>query len=218
MSRTQGSRPVFKMFSALALAAAALLVLPAQAAPPGYGMMGQGMPGCDMQGGGRQGQGMQGCGMQGQGMPGCGMQGAGRQGMGMGMQGHGPMSGMGGPGMERMLDSVDATEAQRAEIAKIMEAARTELAGQHDAGQALRAQMMGLFAQPTVDAAAVEALRKQMQALREVGSQRMTQAMVQASQVLTPEQRQQMAERMTQRRAMMEQHRQQRQQAPRQGS
>jgi Spy/CpxP family protein refolding chaperone len=46
----------------------------------------------------------------------------------------------------------------------------------------------------------------------------MTQAMVQASQVLTPEQRQQMAERMTQRRAMMEQHRQHRQQAPRQGS
>jgi Spy/CpxP family protein refolding chaperone len=181
------------MFSALALAAAALLVLPAHAAPPGHGMMGQGMPGCDMQGGGRQG-------------------------MGMGMKGQGPMTGMGGPGIERMLDNVDATEAQRAEIAKIMEAARTELAGQRAAGQALHAQMMDLFTQPTVDAAAVEALRKQMQALREVGSQRMTQAMVQASQVLTPEQRQQMAERMTQRRAMMEQHRQHRQQAPRQGS
>ncbi len=195
MSRTHGSRPVYRMFSALALAAAALLVLPAHAAPPGYGMMGQGMPGCDMQGGGRQG-----------------------MGMGMGMQGQRPMTGMGGPGIERMLDNVDATEAQRAEIAKIMEAARTELAGQRAAGQALHAQMMDLFTQPTVDAAAVEALRKQMQALREVGSQRMTQAMVQASQVLTPEQRQQMAERMTQRRAMMEQHRQHRQQAPRQGS
>jgi len=210
MSRTQGSKPVYKMFSALALAAAALLVLPAQAAPPGYGMMGQGMPGCDMQGAGRHGQGMQGHGMHGQGMMGYGMH-------GQGMRGQGPMSGMGGPGMERMLDSVDATEAQRAEIAKIMDAARTELAGQREAGQALRAQMMELFAQPTVDAAAVEALRKQMQAQREVGSQRMTQAMVQASQVLTPEQRQQIAERMTQRRGM-EQHRQHRHQAPRQGS
>jgi periplasmic protein CpxP/Spy len=201
MSRTQVSKPSYRMFSALALAAAALLALPVQAAPPGYGMMGQGMPGCDMQSAGRHGQGMPGYGMHGQ-----------------GMRGQGPMTGMGGPGVERMLDSVDATEAQRAQIAKIMETARTEMAGQREAGQALRAQMMNLFAQPTVDAVAVEALRKQMQAHREVGSQRMTQAMVEASQVLTPEQRQQMAERMTQRRTMMEQHRQHRQQAPRQGS
>jgi periplasmic protein CpxP/Spy len=203
MSRTHRSKPVYTVFSALALAAAgALLVLPAEAAAPGYGMMGQGgMTGCDMQGEGRHGQGMHGKGMHGK-----------------GMHSQGPMTGMGGPGMARMLDGIDATEAQRTQIAKIMENARTEMAGQREAGQALRAQMMDLFAQPTVDAAAVETLRKQMQAHREVGSQRMTQAMVEASQVLTPEQRQQIAERMTQRRGTMEQQRQHRHHAPRQRS
>jgi Spy/CpxP family protein refolding chaperone len=189
------------MFSALALAAAALVALPTQAAPPG------------------QGQGMMGYGMMGQGMPGCDMQGMGMRGMGMhGHGGHGPMMGMGGPGMGRMLAAANATEEQRAQIAKIMATARDEMAGQRDAGQALRAQMIELFAQPTIDANAIEALRKQMQAHREVGSQRMTQAMVEASRVLTPEQRKQIAEQMTQRGAMMQQHRQYRQQAPRQGS
>ena len=206
MSRTQRSKPVYTMFSALALAVGALLVLPAEAAAPGYGMMGQGMMGCDMQGEGGHGKGMHGKGMHGKGMH------------GQGMHGQAPMTGMGGPGMARMLDGIDATEAQRTQISKIMETTRTEMAGQREAGQALRAQMMDLFAQPTVDAAAVETLRKQMQAHREVGSQRMTQAMVEASQVLTPEQRQQIAERMTQRRGTMEQHRQHRHQAPRQGS
>jgi Spy/CpxP family protein refolding chaperone len=67
--------------------------------------------------------------------------------------------------------------------------------------------MQALFTQPTVDARAVEALRQQLLANHEQVSRRMTQAMLDASRVLSPEQRKQMAERMDQRRSMMQRHR-----------
>ena len=128
---------------------------------------------------------------------------------------HGHHGGPGGPdaalmgGMPgaRMLDSVNATAEQKAQIQQIMQAARTDLRAQHEAGRALREQMHALFTQPTVDARAVEALRQQMLAQHDQASKRMTQAMLDASRVLTAEQRQQIAERMQQRRTMMERHR-----------
>jgi len=69
---------------------------------------------------------------------------------------------------------------------------------------------MTLFAQPTVDARAVEALRQQMVQQHDQSSRRWMQALLDASAVLTPEQRQQLAERMKQRRELMERHRQER--------
>jgi periplasmic protein CpxP/Spy len=123
----------------------------------------------------------------------------------------------GGPGMmggrhgERMLDSVGATAEQKTQLRQIMDAARTELKPLREAAQGLHRQMQALFAQPTVDARAVETLRQQLQANREQSSKRMTQAMLDASRVLTPEQRKQMAERSEQRRGMMQRHRAERQ-------
>ena len=81
---------------------------------------------------------------------------------------------------------------------------------QHEAGRALREQSMKLFTQPTVDANAAEALRQQMLQQHDQASRRMMQAMIEASRVLTPEQRKQMADRMAQRRGMMERHMQER--------
>jgi Spy/CpxP family protein refolding chaperone len=69
---------------------------------------------------------------------------------------------------------------------------------------------MALFAAPTVDARAVEALRQQMVQQHDQTSRRWTQAMLDASAVLTPEQRKQLAERMQQRREMHERHRSER--------
>lgn len=120
----------------------------------------------------------------------------------------------GGPGMgmmegrmaDRMLDSVNATAEQRAQIKQITERARTEMQAQHEAGRALREQGMTLFTQPTVDANAVEALRQQMMQQHDQASRRRMQAMVEVSRVLTPEQRTQLAERMQQRRGMMQRH------------
>ena len=70
---------------------------------------------------------------------------------------------------------------------------------------------MALFAQPTVDAAAVEALRQQQLAMHDAASKRMTTAMLEISRVLTPEQRKQMADYMTQRSEMMQRHQRERQ-------
>lgn len=113
----------------------------------------------------------------------------------------------GGPGYGpapmagRMLDAVDASEAQRKQIRAIMDAAFTELKPQHDALRQLHQDSRQLFAAATLDTAAIEAKRQQMQAQHEAISKRMSRAMVDAAQVLSPEQRAKLAERMAKREA-----------------
>ncbi len=135
------------------------------------------------------------------------------------MMAQGPMGGPGGPGghggmfdgmMARMLDRVNATPEQRAQIEQIVKANAGEMRSQREAGRALRQQAMALFAQPTVDASAVEALRQKQLAMHDAASKRMTAAMLEISRVLTPEQRKQMADSMNQRREMMQRHQQER--------
>jgi Spy/CpxP family protein refolding chaperone len=131
-------------------------------------------------------------------------------GMGM-MHGAGPGAGMmGGRGMGPMggmLDSVNASAEQKAQIQQIWQAARTDVSTLREAGRALREQQRALFAQPTVDAAAAEALRQQMLAQHDQVSKRMLQAQLDASRVLTAEQRKQLSEQMAQRQALRERHR-----------
>ena len=115
---------------------------------------------------------------------------------------------MGNPRMlDRMLDSVNATTEQRAQIKTIATAAQTDLKAIHAQGKTLREQSAALFAQTTVDARAAESLRQQMLAQHDAASKRTLQAMLDASRVLTPEQRQSLAKRMAERRSMMERHR-----------
>lgn len=128
---------------------------------------------------------------------------------------HGGLMG-GGPGMfmgaqperidrmvDRMLKGVDATEAQRAQIRQIAQAAARDVRSQAEAGRALHEKARALFTAPTVDEAAVESLRQQMAAHHDAVSKRMSQAMVEAAKVLTPEQRQKLAERFEKRRSHM---------------
>jgi periplasmic protein CpxP/Spy len=120
-------------------------------------------------------------------------------GPGMGMM-------MGGRGLERMLDSVNATAEQRTQIKQIAERAMADMKTQHESGRSTRDEMMKLFTAPTVDANAVEALRARKMQQHDQASRRMSQAMVEASRVLTPEQRKQLAERMAKRGDMMQRH------------
>lgn len=113
-------------------------------------------------------------------------------------------------GFERMLDRAQATPEQRAQIRKIMESAHADLRAGGEAGRAQRGKMAELLAQPEIDAAAVEAARQQQVARHDAASKRMTQAMVEAARVLTPEQRQKLAAHATQRREMMQRHHQER--------
>jgi Spy/CpxP family protein refolding chaperone len=117
----------------------------------------------------------------------------------------------GGQGMgmylsDRMLDRINATPEQRTQLRKIAQDGANELRAQHEAGRALRDQMAQLFSQPAIDARAVEALRQQMLAHHDQASKRRMQALLDASSVLTAEQRKQVADLRTQRRAMMERH------------
>jgi periplasmic protein CpxP/Spy len=129
---------------------------------------------------------------------------------------HGAMGGpMGGPGFpmmmsDRLLGDIGASDAQREQIRAILDAARADLHGQRDAGAPLRQQALTLFTQPQVDAAAAEALRRQMLAEHDKASQRMLQAALDASRVLTPEQRQALAQRLGERQQMFERHRRER--------
>jgi Spy/CpxP family protein refolding chaperone len=151
----------------------------------------------------------------GPGMPG-GMKGQ-HEGMAGGMRGgmgdRGGMMGMHGGGghrMERMLHAAGATPEQRAKVHQIMKAAHEDMQKQHEAGRALHQQMAQLLSAPKLDAAAVEAQRQKLSAQHDAASKRMTQAMLDASAVLTPEQREKMVSTMKARKDMMERHRRER--------
>ncbi|HWH81027.1 MAG TPA: Spy/CpxP family protein refolding chaperone [Burkholderiaceae bacterium] len=127
-----------------------------------------------------------------------------------GMDG-GPGGGMmmfGGPMMgrnlDRMLDGLNATEAQRTQIRQIAMAAAADLRSQRESGRALRDQAMQIFTAPTVDAGAAESLRQQMLARHDQASKRMLQAMLDIAKVLTPEQRAKIGARMKERQAVMQ--------------
>ena len=131
-----------------------------------------------------------------------------------GMHGHGEYAGMGkgmglaeGRMIERLLDAVNATPDQRAQIKRIVDTARAEGVAQRDAGRQLHEQGLALMTQPQIDARAAEALRQQMLVQHDQASKRRLQVMLDVSRVLTPEQRKTLAERMAQHRAMMERHR-----------
>jgi Spy/CpxP family protein refolding chaperone len=113
--------------------------------------------------------------------------------------------------VERMLDSVNATAEQRAQIKQITESAAADRKARFESHRALREQGRQLFAQPTVDANAAEALRQQMMQQHDEASKRMLQTMLDISRVLTPEQRKLLADRAAQRGEMFRRHMQERQ-------
>ncbi len=124
--------------------------------------------------------------------------------------GHGGRGGMGGQHIGRMLDAVDATPEQRAQIKRITDTATTERRAQHDARRALMDETLRVFSAPVVDANAVEALRQRQLQQHDQSSRRMMQTMLEVSRVLTPEQRTKLAERTKQRREMGERHQRER--------
>ncbi|MCC9598271.1 MULTISPECIES: Spy/CpxP family protein refolding chaperone [unclassified Rubrivivax] len=124
---------------------------------------------------------------------------------GPGMDRAGGLPWLGHPAMlQRLLDEVDATPAQRRQIREIVGSAQDDLSRQRADARRLGEQFAELFVQPTVDPKAVEALRQKMLALHDQSSQRSTQAMLEVSRVLSVEQRQQIADTMKERREAMD--------------
>jgi len=111
-----------------------------------------------------------------------------------------------GRAVDHLLDGLNATDAQRSQIKQIATAAAADLKAQHEAARGLHEQGLALFSAPVVDARAVEALRQQRLAQHDQASKRVTQAMLDVSNVLSPEQRSKLAERIRQREQRMKDH------------
>ncbi|MEO6363085.1 MAG: Spy/CpxP family protein refolding chaperone [Caldimonas sp.] len=143
--------------------------------------------------------------------PPAGMEHAGQR-MGHGMHGGGMHGGMGGMMfggsperagrmIDRMLDGLNASDAQRSQIKQIAAAAAADMRTQMQARRGLRERGMQILTAPNVDPAAAEQLRQQMLQQHDGASRRMTQALLDVARVLTPEQRARIGERMKDRQA-----------------
>ncbi len=97
------------------------------------------------------------------------------------------------------LADVDATEAQQQKIAGIMTATMKELGPLREQHLAARKQVMEILSQPQIDRGALETVRARELQLAETFSRRITQSLADAAEVLSPEQRTKLAERMQRR-------------------
>jgi Spy/CpxP family protein refolding chaperone len=105
-----------------------------------------------------------------------------------------------GRGLGRALEAVDATAEQEERIWAIIDGARAELRPMMREFRDTRTAVMELVAAPTIDRAAAEALRAERIAAIDEASKKLTAAALDAAEVLTPEQRARLAERMKERR------------------
>lgn len=108
----------------------------------------------------------------------------------------GRMGGMGfaGPGFGRMLDEIDATAEQETRIWAIVDAARGELRPMMREFRDARGEIVKILGAGTIDRAAAETLRAERVAAMDEASKKMTAALLDAAEVLTPEQRARLVE------------------------
>jgi Spy/CpxP family protein refolding chaperone len=106
-------------------------------------------------------------------------------------RGHGPID------VERMLKhfyvEIDATEAQKERLGPIVKQAAQDLQPMRERLHAGRQEAIELLTRERVDPAAIEALRAKHLQLADEASRRVTRALAEAAEVLTPEQRKQLA-------------------------
>jgi periplasmic protein CpxP/Spy len=95
---------------------------------------------------------------------------------------------------------LDATADQQVKIANIAKAAVADLRPLHEKAHAARAPAVTLLTAPTIDRSAIERLRAEQIGLAETASKRIAQALADAADVLSPEQRRKVADWMASRR------------------
>jgi len=118
--------------------------------------------------------------------------------------GHGGMGGMGGPfmnmraewGVNRMLDRIDATPEQKDKVTAIVKGAMADLEPLRSGRRAFHDDAARLMKADKVDRAELEKLRAQRISQADTASKRITQALADAADVLTPKQRAELVGRM----------------------
>jgi Spy/CpxP family protein refolding chaperone len=91
--------------------------------------------------------------------------------------------------MERLLDEVKATDAQKDQIATILKDARKDLAGLRGEREAIAKELSEILSAPTIDRSKLESARSERIRKLDEASRRVTTAIADAADVLKPEQR-----------------------------
>jgi periplasmic protein CpxP/Spy len=91
---------------------------------------------------------------------------------------------------------IDATADQQEKLRAIVKGAVKDLLPMREKAVAARQRARVILTQPTVDRGAIEALRSEQLALADAASKRFAQALGDASEVLTPEQRRKIDDRL----------------------
>jgi Spy/CpxP family protein refolding chaperone len=95
--------------------------------------------------------------------------------------------------VEEMLDEVDASDAQRKAIAPLVDRAAASAHEIHSQGEELHDELLAILTAESIDRVALESVRLQAVALVDQASQEMVDAMGGMAEVLTPEQRKEIA-------------------------
>ena len=105
--------------------------------------------------------------------------------------------------MQHMLDEVKASDAQKEKASVIVKASLEKGAPLAEKMRDNHVQMRKLMSAATLDKAAIEAMRVEQIKLADEVSKQMTSTMLAVAEVLTPEQRAQLAEKMEKRHSKM---------------
>ncbi|MCA1439898.1 Spy/CpxP family protein refolding chaperone [Ensifer sp. IC4062] len=121
-----------------------------------------------------------------------------------GMGGHMMQAHMGGGFMEHrigsVLDELDATPEQEDKLWDIIDKARSEIRPTFRDFRETREEVIELLGASTIDRAAAERLRSERIAAIDEASRKMTTALLDAAEVLTPQQRSKLVEHLKERR------------------
>jgi protein CpxP len=101
--------------------------------------------------------------------------------------------------VKRMFSSVKASEEQKTRAGAVVRSALADLRPVEDKLREGRRAAIELLSRPSIDRKAIEAQRAQQASLHEAVSRRMTQALADLAEILTPEQRTALAKRMSER-------------------
>jgi len=91
---------------------------------------------------------------------------------------------------------IDATSEQQERLRAVVKSAVRDLLPMREKAQAARQRGRELLTQSNIDRAAIEAFRVEQMAQLDTASKRVTQALADASSILTPDQRKKLEERM----------------------
>jgi len=99
--------------------------------------------------------------------------------------------------LKHLYVEIDATDAQKQQLAPIVKGAASDLLPLCTQMRAARRQAAELLSQERIDRAALETLRADQLKVAEQASRRFAQALADIAELLTPEQRKHLAERVT---------------------